>query len=520
LGKIDLEPERLNAISICMNKDANYGRILANRYQLSNLIGKGAMGRVYLAKDSLLGNVGVAIKFLSQAILNQKTRDRFETEAKICALLGEQSINIVRVRDYGVDEMEIPFYVMEHLQGDNLRDVFRRKPLDLTRFFSLSRQICLGLQCAHQGIMVDDKLCPVIHRDIKPSNILVVEDPSLGELVKVLDFGIAKLQSDHDATSSFKGTLAYCSPEQMEGKELDRRSDIYSLGVMMFEMITGEIPLRPDTHSFGSWYQVHHHQEPKSLVELRPDLKLPKTVEEVIYSCLSKSPNDRPNNMGEILKAFENERAYLRTAPPPLAVTQADNTVVEEEAPQVEDVSGDLSLDSFCQKLTWPKNKPQAEIVFSHLLDSPEGQIPTVWVMLSQQELEKRQKDKRYNHFLFLTSPHPMLLWITALYHSQRGPRWLPCYLDLKSSTHQKLVEAIAETGSYRLLFFSLEKPEVCAQVMNINISPVQCPLLKEWVRAGKTLSSVAHPKMSKHLLKQEFERLKSQIVAKLDLGS
>lgn len=503
-----------------MNKDANYGRVLANRYQLGGLIGKGAMGRVYQANDSVLGNVEVAVKFLSQAILNQKTRDRFETEARICALLGEQSINIVRVKDYGVDEMEIPYYVMEYLEGDNLRDVARRTPLNLSRFFSLTRQICLGLQSAHHGIVMDDRLCPVIHRDIKPSNILVVQDPSLGELVKILDFGIAKLQSEQDATSSFKGTLAYCSPEQMEGKELDRRSDIYSLGVLLFEMIAGEIPLRPETHSFASWYQVHHHQSPKSLSDLRPDLKIPKSIEEMIYACLAKSPSDRPNSVSDIIYAVENEQFSLRNAvssAPPLT-----ENVIEDQPLDLGDTSqnistGDISLDSFCQSLPWPKNKPQAEIVFHHLLSTPEGQVPTIWVMLSQKEAEKRQQDKRYNHFLFLMSPHPMLLWITALYHHKRGPRWLPCYLDLKSTTNQKLLQAIAEAGSYRLLVFSLEKPEICSYVVTINISPAQGPLLREWVSAGKTLASVAQPKVSKNILKQEFEKLKSQISAKLE---
>jgi len=96
-----------------MMTDPNNGRILNNRYQLIELIGKGAMGRVYQAKDMLLGGVIVAVKFLSHALMNQKMRDRFEAEATICALLGEKSNHIVRVRDYGVDENDIPFYVME-----------------------------------------------------------------------------------------------------------------------------------------------------------------------------------------------------------------------------------------------------------------------------------------------------------------------------------------------------------------------------------------------------------------------
>lgn len=95
----------------------------------------------------------------------------------------------------------------------------------------MARQISLGLQCAHQGISVDDKICPIIHRDIKPSNILVNQDPSFGEVAKILDFGIAKLvQSDSVKTNCYLGTLAYSSPEQMEGQELDNRSDIYRAG--------------------------------------------------------------------------------------------------------------------------------------------------------------------------------------------------------------------------------------------------------------------------------------------------
>jgi len=176
-----------------MTPDPNNGRLLANRYQLVELVGKGAMGRVYQAKDMLLGGVTVAVKFLSQTLLNQKMRDRFEREATICAVLGEQSIHIVRVRDYGVDETEIPFYVMEFLQGDSLSDVLRDRPLSVPRFLNITRQICLGLQRAHQGILLDGELCPIIHRDIKPSNISIVQDTTLGELVKILDFGIAKL---------------------------------------------------------------------------------------------------------------------------------------------------------------------------------------------------------------------------------------------------------------------------------------------------------------------------------------
>lgn len=242
--------------------DSNINRLIAKRYQLRELIGSGAMGKIYRAKDILLGGVPVAVKFLSLSVQNHQKihlQERFEREAKTSALLGQKSIHIVRVMDYGVDEDSTPFYVMEYLKGKNLSDVIRYQTLSLARFLSLLRQISLGLQCAHQGISVDGKVCPIIHRDIKPSNILIVQDSSFGELAKILDFGIAKLlQSDSTQTNYYMGTFAYSSPEQMEGNELDNRSDIYSLGIMMFEMLTNKIPIHSNTDSFGGWYKAHH----------------------------------------------------------------------------------------------------------------------------------------------------------------------------------------------------------------------------------------------------------------------
>ncbi|NEO28200.1 MAG: protein kinase, partial [Kamptonema sp. SIO4C4] len=130
-------------------KDPNINRLLSNRYRIVGLAGKGAMGKVYRAEDSLLGGVTVAIKFLAQTLLNQKMRDRFEREATICALLAEKSIHIVRVKDYGVDDNEVTFYVMEFLQGESLSNLIKARALPLPRFLSIVRQICQGLDCAH-----------------------------------------------------------------------------------------------------------------------------------------------------------------------------------------------------------------------------------------------------------------------------------------------------------------------------------------------------------------------------------
>ncbi|HEY9887446.1 MAG TPA: serine/threonine-protein kinase, partial [Candidatus Obscuribacterales bacterium] len=288
--------------------DPNFGRKLANRYELIELIGQGAMGKVYRAEDTLLGGVIVAVKFLSQTLLNDKMRDRFVQEATTCAQLGQKSIHVVRVTDYGVSEDGIPFYVMEYLEGESLSILIGQKALPIPRFLGITRQVCLGLKSAHEGIRIRgyDRPISIIHRDIKPSNILVTQDPTLGELAKILDFGIAKLmQADSEQTSSFMGTLAYASPEQMEGKELDNRSDIYSLGILMYQMLTGQLPLRASSHTFGGWYKVHHTEAPQPITAIDPYTKVPKLLESLVMSCLEKQPENRPQTINEILQAID-----------------------------------------------------------------------------------------------------------------------------------------------------------------------------------------------------------------------
>jgi serine/threonine-protein kinase len=514
-----------------MPPDTRHRRLLANRYQLIELAGSGAMGQVYRAEDKLLGGVTVAVKFLSQALLNQKMKERFEREATISALLGEKSSHIVRVKDYGLDEKEIPFYVMEFLQGDSLSDVIKYRPLVVDRFLKVVRQICFGLECAHKGILYQGELCPIIHRDIKPSNILIVEDAALGELVKILDFGIAKLvQSEESQTQAFMGTLAYCSPEQMEGKELDNRSDIYSLGIMMYEMLTGDMPLFPDNSSFGGWYEAHHHTKPQPM---NPSHRVPPAIEALVMKCLAKSPNDRPQKIDEVLRAIEAIEAapgsqaktanQARPANQVKPLPDIDPTIINLPDNSGPTLVADKTLSratlpgvkETCLQMGWPQDKPVQKIVFPQVLRASEGTFATLWVMLDQQDILSRMTSIRYNQFLMMTSPHPMILWITVLYHREHGPRWLPCYLDLKTSSGQRLATLLGEGSRYWILFFALENPQQCQQSMTATIAPNQCKLLKEWAQNSQTMPG-DKPQITKRLLKQEFEKLKPKIVAKL----
>ncbi|WP_414550361.1 serine/threonine-protein kinase [Anabaena sp. CCY 0017] len=508
--------------------DPNIGRLVGKRYQLQELIGTGAMGKVYRAKDILLGGVPVAVKFLALSIQNKKMRlqDRFETEAKTCALLGQKTIHIVRVMDYGVDENGTPFYVMEYLQGKSLNQVIRQQSLTFTRFLSMARQISLGLKCAHDGISVDGTVYPIIHRDIKPSNILVIQDPSFGELVKVLDFGIAKLlEANSDQTKYYLGTMAYSSPEQMEGKKLDHRADIYSLGVMMFEMLTGKMPLVAPTHSFGAWYKTHQSKEPRSFAEVAPRLQIPQSAQNLVMSCLAKAASDRPQSIGEILQVIESlEQDERQQANSPEHDAATVHIMRDEAEPKTQvDLQGSLSNDEFAlvRDASWPTNKPIADIVFPKSIRQPNGEmLPALWVMLPQQEIIKRFICNIYNQFLFITAPHPMLLWITVIYNRQHGAKCLPYYLDMKTSHGQEIAGLLAQTASYRLLLFAREAPERCSHVLLASIDPAQPQRLQQWIAMSQTFASSAPAHLSKTLLKNEYEKIKPKILAKLETVS
>ncbi|MBE9060175.1 serine/threonine-protein kinase [cf. Phormidesmis sp. LEGE 11477] len=553
--------------------DSNTGRTVCDRYELIETIGRGSMGRVYLAGDSLLGGVPVAVKFLSQTLLNENMRERFLREAMTCAQLGQKSIHVVRVTDYGVNEDEVPFYVMEYLKGDNVGQMVQRKPLPVPRFLGLIRQVLLGLKTAHSGILVDGKVVPIIHRDIKPSNILVTVDPSVGELVKILDFGIAKLlQEGGEQTSTFMGTLAYASPEQMEGRELDNRSDIYSLGVMMYQMLSSKLPVKPANNTFGSWYKAHRLVEPKSLVQA---YKVPKELNDVVMACLSKQREDRPSTVSDIIEAVSplekrfgssfqisqristtlsklpvahsvgppipvgetvakssvEEAALLREEPPSAPAKDVVNNVSASSLPADNSNNlpnqsveakpvGDLEADAqsppesaelspterFYLDQKWPASMPTAQIVFPRLVSQSGETAATLWAMMPQAEIEKRIRNTRYNNFMCTMTPHPMVLWLTAFYNRNEGPRWMPCYLDLKKAASQAILWQLTQAQQYQILFFTQESPHLCSRIKTLNIATSQLKLLQNWAVSARHAATVGTPVESKALLKRELE--------------
>ncbi|MDZ8025571.1 MAG: serine/threonine protein kinase [Nostoc sp. DedQUE01] len=503
-----------NMVGQKVELDNYIGQFLNNRYLIKDLIGKGGMGRVYLAEDTAKGGMAIAIKILSLSLANQHMSQRFAREIFIGAQLGRKSKHIVRILSYGVTEDKIPFYVMEYLQGKNLKQILKVQPLTISQFLEISTQICLGLQCAHQGISLKGEIYPIVHRDIKPENIFLSQDAKQGEIVKILDFGIAKFLTERSGmtlTDSFIGSLPYCSPEHMEGRKLlDVRSDIYSLGVLMFEMLTGKHPFQTKSHSFGSWYQAHRFQMPPTVEEVNPQVKIPKGLQKILMSCLAKEVSDRPENISQILDELAKLNSHFENN-----IISSSNNV--EISPNMQLVPVTLLSEKECLHKNWPKNKPVAPIGFPHLLHTPQRPIPTFWAMLPKQEIIKFLDKVHSTEFITKMNIYPMLLWVTVLYDTEPSlTKWLPYFLDLKDNKGQNIARSLAEVGYYHLLFFPLEDPDRCSHVTTLSLTASQRQQLIDSLNMNQQLNESILPQEAKNILKLEYEKLKLDMLRKL----
>jgi len=282
------------------------GRLIGQRYRLTGFIAGGGMGAVYQAEDTRLANKVVAVKIITQSIWAEPDklkglRQRFEEEAQLSAILSGHP-RIIQVTDYGIEENQ-PFLVMECLKGESLGDLLNReKRLSPERVMRLGIQLCDGFHYAHtfQKTLDGRTISGVLHRDIKPSNIFILRDDAVGEMVKILDFGIAKAISDISislGTGMFIGTLSFSSPEQLRGKPLDARSDVYSLGLVLYQMLTGSHAFEPAELSFSGWYEAHNYEQPSSFKTEQLTNEVPTALTTLIMSCLEKDRENRPADM-------------------------------------------------------------------------------------------------------------------------------------------------------------------------------------------------------------------------------
>ena len=258
------------------------GMYLLDRYEIVSKIGAGGMSDVYKAKDHILGRF-VAIKVLKQEFsedMNFVTK--FRTEAQSAAALEHP--NIVNIYDVG-SENGMHFIVMEYVEGITLKTYIEKKQqLSFKEAVSIAIQVARGIEAAHNK--------NIIHRDIKPQNIIISTDGK----VKVTDFGIARAASSNTISSDVMGSVHYASPEQARNGFVDARSDIYSLGIVMYEMVTGRVPFDGDTTVAVA---IQHLQEEMAKPSnFAPNL--PISMEMIIIKCAQKNPDRRYQDMAEL----------------------------------------------------------------------------------------------------------------------------------------------------------------------------------------------------------------------------
>lgn len=268
--------------------DPVLGMIVDSKYELVELIGGGGAGLVYKAKHAHLNTV-VAVKLLFPHLsLNQEMVRRFRREAQIVSSLTHP--NILAVQDYGLSGESQPYMVMELIRGESLSDLLhRRGTIPLPETIEVLKQTCEGLAYAHES--------GAVHRDVKPSNIMLIPQPNDGFLVKLVDFGLAKATELDEQTAKLTrtgevfGSPLYMSPEQCRGLPADQRTDIYALGCIMYELLTGKCPFEGADPISTILKQVT--DEPPHLVLDDIDGETRDRMERIIFKCLAKNPADR-----------------------------------------------------------------------------------------------------------------------------------------------------------------------------------------------------------------------------------
>ncbi len=334
-----------NSMLVPVAQDPLIGTKLAGKYEILSILGTGGMGVVYKGRQDVMDRI-VAIKMLQSHHLNDSMSvKRFQQEGRATCKLNHP--HIITVYDFGISQQSgQPFIVMDYLQGVPLSDVIKQEgQVSVERAIKMFTQACEALGHAHkQGI---------IHRDLKPSNIVLISYDGDKDFVKVVDFGVAQIMEEAQGGSGEHqrltqigevcGSPVYMSPEQCQGHKLDQRSDIYSMGIVMYETLTNRLPLLGRT--MVETMRRHIEEPPPPFTEVRPDLYIPERVEGVILKALAKNPEDRHQSMEQLVQELElaiprpGRSQVLRTAP---IETEGETKAVTAEA-----------VTALLFKLTW-----------------------------------------------------------------------------------------------------------------------------------------------------------------------
>ncbi|AWM37812.1 Serine/threonine-protein kinase PknB [Gemmata obscuriglobus] len=296
------------------------GRVFMGRYETRRQLGEGGMGRVYLARQLDLGREVVVKVMHEQIAADPKFRDRFLRETLLMARF--QHPGAVTLYDATLDDPLGPCIIMEYVKGVNLESLLlKNKRMSAPRVGRIIGELCEVLQAAHdEGI---------IHRDLKPANLMVVDADTPRERIKVMDFGLAKLIEGEPTTRKVTdtnvdfavGTPGYICPEQVRGEEMDHRGDLYSVGVMMYELLTGRLPFNGPTSM--DILLAHATEYAPTFAELGLTGWVPTEIEELVFDTLAKDPDDRPQAARELAERFDTAlnraqvKAEARSSVPP-----------------------------------------------------------------------------------------------------------------------------------------------------------------------------------------------------------